>query len=271
MYADELLNQASVHLASMGMAAIADEIGIELMAINPAGIHSQQNAEWVSGYTSHMQSAFTTAFSGISISPLKDWTVGLSGAIRSVDGIPETQGDGFTGTQIGAFSDTSFDISAALAYRITPRLSVGSGVGLFRQSVVNETASRLSVNVGIQYRSDIGRIGIAAQNALAAPLKWSTGRSDEAQIGYQLGYSTEIESIRLMGSVAYQTVPRYNVGVSTLLVDRLTVSAGIEDLASNWTASFGLAIKLDQTQVVYTYQQNQALGDSHKMGIKIEL
>lgn len=270
-HADELLKHASIQPAAMGMASISEELGVESMAINPAGIHSQHQSEWVSGYTAHMQNAYTTAFSGVSITPVSGWSAGLVGALRIVDGIPETQGDGYTGTQVGSFSDTALEVATALAYRVTPRLSIAGGATLFQQSIADETASRLSLNLGIQYQSDLGRVGIAINNLLAAPTVWSTGRSDGAVVGYSVGYSTEIYSVRVMGGVSHQDSTQLNVGVSTQLADTLTVSAGVADITANWTTSLGVSMTLDRTDLLYAYQQNQVLGDSHKMGIKIEI
>ncbi|NDC82758.1 hypothetical protein EB093_03720 [bacterium] len=269
--AQSMLTQSMVKWSAVGVASVADSIGVEAMGINPAGI-AQSKRTVLSGYSSQYQDAYSTAILGTSFQLTPQCSMAAVAAIRKIDGIPETIDQGGDATLLGSFSDSETVGKVGIAYAVSPRVVVGMSAGLAQQSVFNETASLYSLDVGVTYDADFARIGVGVQNVTHSKKLWSTGRNDDQPIQWNVGLSTGVAAVRVLGSVSSQdNGMSLNVGAVYPVLENLTVLAGIHDIFKNWSTSVGLDLQLEEIGLIYTFAQSEVLGDTHKLGVEIGL
>lgn len=270
---DNLLRQACIKLVAMGMSSVSEQTGVEAMGINPAGIRNSESQRVLTGYSSHFQSAYTTGILGTMIPVDRHLSVGVVGAIRRVDDIPETIADGQAALKTGSFSDTEVVGKVSAAYQFSSALTVGTSVGMYTHSILADSASQLSVDMGVQMNCHPFKIGISAQNIGSAPIQWTTGRIETTTPRFSAGVSTEVGPFIAMASVDGPSNGHVacNAGLVFSLWDQLSVSGGITDVLGTWAVGAGVGLKLESFSVIYAYGQSPDLGDTHKIGFEIGL
>ncbi len=268
--ADTLLRQASVKWYSVGSSAVSEPTGVESMGVNPSGMVSASNSQFISGYSSHFQNSFMTGMVGTTIPLSKTITVGLIGAIRRVDDIPESMGQGLSGVKVGSFSDTEVTGKVGVAIQLNPNWSLGAAVGAYNHSVYSESGSQWSIDLGTQYDFQIAKVGISVQNVGQRPVEWTSGQKDQRPMEINVGLSKTLGPVTgMVSATQIDSKTECNIGVMLEVWDHLMITGGVQDVFDNWSGAVGVDLNLESFSLIYSYGQSTELGETHKLGLEV--
>ena len=267
--ADTLLRQASVKWYSVGSSAVSEPTGVESMGVNPAGMVNASK-QFISGYSSHFQNAFMTGIAGTTVPLSKTITVGLIGAIRRVDDIPESIGVGLSGTQVGSFSDTEVTGKLGIAVQLTSDWAMGAAVGGYNHSVYSHSGSQWSVDFGTQYDFKFVKLGMSLQNIGKRPVEWTTGKKDQRPMEINVGLSKKIGPVvGMVSATQVDAKTACNIGVVLEVWDHLVITGGVQNVFDDWSGAVGVDLKLESFSLIYSYGQSTELGETHKLGLEV--
>jgi len=269
--AGPLLRQASVKWHSVGVSAVSEPTGVESMGVNPAGLVAP-GQQFISGYSSHFQNAYTTGIAGTSFSLGQSMTIGVIGALRRIDDIPETVSVGSSGVQVGSFADTELSAKVGFGLRLNPNWSVGVALGGYNHAISSETGSQWTFDLGTQYVINGFKLGVSVQNVNQGAVQWTTGHSDQTTMEINAGISKDWGGITTMVSASQENSDiACNIGAIIEVWEHLVIMGGVQDVFDQWSGGVGINLSLDTTSLLYSYGQSTDLGETHKIGVEFAL
>ena len=255
--------QSSVRAAALGntFVAIADDPSAAIL--NPAGLTQIESRSLQIAYNSWLIGSGYS--NGIYALPLgKYGAVGGSITYLNFGDIAETSRllPGGTGRNFGS-SGTMYVLS--YGYELNPSLSLGMAIKSIQQNIDQSTETAMAYDAGFIWDSPANiKFGGAVQNiGNALPTKTA------------LGLSSKFLDNRLLlageASIPSDNSTVYHFGVEYQIVPFLTFRGGFKTRSeekAGGNLSLGLGFDWNGFKVDYAYIPYEALGDTHKVGLR---
>jgi hypothetical protein len=254
-----------------GQAVSAERMGIESVYSNPAGLTAIDGITYSASYSSFYENLYSSM--GLSIGTKLDENIylGISAPVKLITDIPETVEVNGVGAQIGSFSDIETAGIITLAMKLNQNINIGMNTSYYYHKIYNETASGLSLDLGVI--ADYGQISVGAsiQNIGNSDLTWSTGLTEKQKQRISIGTMVEIsKAITLLGDAVYEKDNiMYNLGGELKFSSNLSIPFGINDISGINSLRLGVQLNLEKLSWNYAFCQQEDLGLIHKLSIEV--
>jgi hypothetical protein len=149
---------------ALGGAAVGDVEGVEAIFWNPAGLSTLQGTEALFSHTTYFAGQKLN-FAAVGTRLGEAAVLGINAKVLSVGDIFVTTEDAPEGT--GAIINPTFSVlGASLARQFTDRVRAGLTVNFVSERIINNSATGLAVDFGVQYLSGWRgvKLGMAMKN-----------------------------------------------------------------------------------------------------------
>jgi len=289
----------------LGMGGAGSTLSKDVNATywNPAGLAHMEERQVAFMHTSlSLDRNYNSISYG---APLRnsDWRFGVAYHRFSVDGIPETRiydgtnglprvdvdgngrfddpvltGDVVAGNVVNNanratapvqifsyFEDSESYFSLSVARKFGKKISLGTSLKLFEQSLFTADADGLGLDLGVQYQhSDRAAFGLSVKN-MGADLDWSTGRKDNIPMVVTAGTAVKLKSgITVAADVVKREGETMGVRVGTekWFHDRYGIRVGNNE----GEFTLGASAKLKDWNLDYAYN-DEDLGSVQRISV----
>jgi hypothetical protein len=247
------------------VTALAD---LEAMTYNPAALTTSGSRGVSIGHSEWIQDIRHEYLA--LVAPRGAGTIALTGAFSQVDELERRTGP--STLPLGNFGVYDSVVGVGYARDWSPKLRLGVGVKMVRQSIFTETADGIAADVGALYRlSPSLRLAVAARNlgTMGKLASESTELPAEARIGAayrgpgHLLVVVDLQRVRDTGTSLH-------LGTEYAIQRRLALRAGYQTTESR-DLSLGLGVHSGSWAFDYAFVPfASGLGDAHRVGIRFQ-
>lgn len=267
-------HQTLVEPFALGLSTTAST-KFDSIALNPA-IVALQTTTQIGSSTSQLYGDTASVISLSAVTPLPYNTVlAVRAPMKSYTGLPETESDSNNeAIQTGTFSDVETEVEITLAKQIVSKpLYLGVSVASLHHKIQSESATGYRVGAGLLYVTPYANFAASIEQ-LAYKKLWSTGRNEAKPKQTHFGVKIPIrDTFNLFSDITVQRKDRtqFHTGLESRIGQNLNVQLGLYDAFKLRRFSVGAALSLSDIKLTYALSQHEILGNTHKMGVQVEL
>ncbi len=239
---------------------------LEAMTYNPAALTASASRGVSIGHSEWIQDIRHEYLA--LVAPRGPGTIALAGAFSQADGLERRTGP--SALPLGDFGVYDSVVGVGYARDWRPKLRLGVGVKMVRQTIFTKTASGAAVDLGALYRVKPElQIAAAVRNmgAMGKLVSESTDLPVEARVGAvyrgpgQLLVVLDLQRVRDTGTSLH-------VGTEYAIQSRLALRAGYQTTDSR-DLSLGLGVNCGSWAFDYAFVPfPSGLGDAHRVGVR---
>tara|TARA_B100000427_G_scaffold328532_1_gene341876 strand:- start:22119 stop:23033 length:915 start_codon:yes stop_codon:yes gene_type:complete len=175
-------------------------------------------------------------------------------------------------TKIGQYNALHMYPQLSVTKRINSKMLIGSSVIGIYDRISNEVGKGFSVDTGILLTGEIINMGISLQN-IGNSKFWSTGKIDHKPL--QLNTGIAIKPIRNLEFLTDMSIIKEkmikNIALIYDISSYLNLTVGVRDIGTSNQVRSGANMILNSFSMHYSYGYHMALGDSHKLGMTLDI
>ena len=262
---------AGARSAALGGSFTAVNNDIYSLYWNPAGISEIKTIE-ITGMRNNWIADIDYNFIG-GVIPLKNFKLGISGILLTMDDIDKTIETIGGYQKIGTFSPKDYELVISAGKKINDNLNLGLSLKYIKSELDNYDADAVAIDAGLIYKTKIENLqfGFAMKN-LGTKMKFIS-KKESLPLNFQVGaeYAVIPENLKLFldadkyidNEVKIHSGLEWNVNVLSLRIGYNSLS----DIGNGLTA--GLGLKYKQIKFDYAFEPQGDFGDSHRFSMTI--